>query len=114
MQEAWLLFDNVALRHAAENPNGKQKLQLPVLSRLEDLPDPKQILEQLLIEACGLPARRIDKGDIKRWTHRLPSLIDDYAPLRALSAFRQLEADVIEIVRQQGWNGFQHDSVRDN
>ena len=104
MQEAWLLFDKAALFHAAENPNGKHKLQMPTLARLEDLPDPKQILEQLLIEACGLPTRRVGKGDIKRWAHRLPGLIDDFAPLRALSAFRILEADLIQIIHQQGWN----------
>src|SRR5262249_34801620 len=39
MQEAWLLFDEPALRRAAGNPNGRMILQLPHLGELEGLPD---------------------------------------------------------------------------
>jgi hypothetical protein len=54
MTEAWLLFDETALRRAAANPNGKHPLQLPDLTKLEDKPDPKELLYKLLGEASGL------------------------------------------------------------
>ena len=53
MQEAWLLFDENAIRRAAGNPSGKVPLQLPALHGCEDLPDPKRLLHYLLEEASG-------------------------------------------------------------
>ena len=43
MQEAWLLFDEAALRKAAGNPRGRQPLQLPDIRKLEQLPDPLDV-----------------------------------------------------------------------
>ncbi len=59
MQEAWLLIDEFALRKAAGNPRGRQRLDIPEPKKLEDLPDPKQILHDLLREASGLRGRRL-------------------------------------------------------
>ena len=54
MQEAWLLFDEQAIRWAAGNKNGKMPLKLPSLKSIENLPDPKEVLNDLLREASGL------------------------------------------------------------
>jgi hypothetical protein len=48
MQEAWLLFDEIALRNSAGNPRGHQQLQLPDITKVEQLADPKEILHNLL------------------------------------------------------------------
>ncbi len=41
MTEAWLLTDEAAIRRAADNPQGKVDLAVPVARQLESLPDPK-------------------------------------------------------------------------
>ena len=104
MQEAWLLFDEAALRTAAGNPLGRQPLALPRTADLEHLPDPKRILHDLIREASGLHGRRRKRVPVSFYAGRVAELIDDFAPLRALSAFQALEADIVEVVSREGWN----------
>jgi hypothetical protein len=89
MTEAWLLFDEPAIRRAAGNPNGRMTIGIPRLRQVEDLPDPKNTLRDLLRTASGLTGRRLQ--NFKVMPRRVASLIDDFSPLRALSAFQQLE-----------------------
>lgn len=103
MQEAWLLFDEVALRKAAGNPHGRQPLQLPDIRKLEQLPDPKDILYGLLCEASELTGRRLKQFSVNERVHRLAELIDDFSPLRALSAFQLLETEIKQVIKTQGW-----------
>ena len=103
MTEAWLLLDEVALRRASGNPNGQQPLQLPPMIQLEQLPDPKRVLYQLLSEASGLGERRKKRFSVNTRTHRIAEFIGDFSPLRALSAFRALESDVATVVTAKGW-----------
>ncbi|MHC5727200.1 MAG: hypothetical protein ACYTXY_24300 [Nostoc sp.] len=103
MQEAWLLFDEAALRKAAGNPSGRQPLQLPDICRLEQLPDPKDILYRLLCEASGLTGRRLKQFSVNERVHRLAELIDDFSPLRALSAFQLLETEIQQVIETQDW-----------
>ncbi|MBD2567276.1 DUF4276 family protein [Anabaena lutea] len=110
MLEAWLLFDNLRLREAADNPRGRQTLQLPNIHTVEQLSDPKEVLYQLLREASGLNGRRLDKFRVNERIHRLADLIDDFSPLRALSAFQELEAEIQQVVEIQGWNSYSEDS----
>lgn len=113
MQEAWLLIDEAALRRAAGNPAGRQPLNMPDVARLEDLPDPKQLLHELLRDASGLHGRRRlrhFKRDVGSRVHRLAEKIDDFSPLRELPAFRRVERQVAEY-RQRGVPGL-IDSLR--
>lgn len=105
MTEAWLLFDIAALRKAASNPNGKIELQLPDVRRLEYEPDPKRVLHQLLRQASGLSSRRLKgKGfSASDCTHRVSELINDFSPLRILSAFQALESEIEDVLEKQGW-----------
>ncbi len=103
MQEAWLLFDEVALRKAAGNPRGRMSLQLPDISKIEQLPDPKDTLHGLLRQASGLAGRRLQKLSVYELVHRIAELIEDFSPLRNLPAFNALEAKIQEIIEQQGW-----------
>lgn len=103
MMEAWLLFDETALRRAAANPNGKHPLQLPDLTKLEDKPDPKELLYKLLSEASGLGSHRRKKLRVEELVHRVAEFIDDFASLRAMPAFKALEDELKQVIQEQGW-----------
>ena len=104
MQEAWLLIDEAALRHAAGNPNGREPLNLPSVETLEALPDLKQILHDLLRQASGLRGRRLRSFSERLSGHRVAELIEDFDPLYRLTAFQRLAADVERTVTEQGWS----------
>jgi len=103
MTEAWLLFDDCALRKAASNPNGSIALQLPDIKRLEDEPDPKDVLYKILRKASGLSSRRLKRFSASDCTYRVSELIDDFSPLRILPAFAALESEIKDVIKQQGW-----------
>jgi hypothetical protein len=94
MQEAWFLFDETAIRRAAGNPNGRDPLYLPTVRDLERIDDPKNLLFEALRAASGLGPRRLARFNVRQAAHRLAELIDDYSPLRELSAFAAFESDV--------------------
>jgi len=104
MQEAWLLFDEKAIRRAAGNPLGRQSLQFPPIAKLEQLPDPKNILHELLREASGLKGRRRKRIPTNKHARRVAEFIEDFSALRTLSAFKALEIDIQIMIEQQKWN----------
>jgi hypothetical protein len=103
MTEAWLLFDEIALRKAASNPNGKIALQLPKLKQIECDPDPKKVLHNLLRQASELSPGRLRKFSVHDRVHRVAELIDDFSALRVLPAFTSLESEIEDVIQQQGW-----------
>jgi hypothetical protein len=103
MTEAWLLTDEQAIRRASGNPNGRVPLDVPPLARLESLPDPKLELHRLLRVASELKGRRLRRLDESSAVHRIAETTEDFSPLRNLSAFADLEAElrrVYPIARQ--------------
>jgi len=104
MMEAWLLFSESAVRRAAGNPNGKVALDLPRPSTVENMPDPKATMFELLREASGLRGRRRKRFVTAGSARRIADFLDDFAPLRGVPAFDALEADVANMVKSQGWN----------
>ncbi len=98
MMEAWLLFDESSLRRAAGNPGGRAELHLPSLSQIENLLDPKNTLYDLFRAASGLSGRRLKQFRPQQYVHRLAEQIDDFSPLRCLSAFQALEQDIARVV----------------
>ena len=102
MTEAWLLFDETSIRLAAGNPNGRNPLDMPELSLIEQMPDPKSVLLQILREASGLSGRRLKKFNTYECRIRITELVSDFSPLRQLSAFQRLEKDVFAL-KQNGW-----------
>ena len=98
MQEAWLLIDEAALRKAAGNPNGTQPLAMPDVQRLEELPDPKQLIRELLRQASELQGRRLERFNWRSSAHRVAEMIDDFSPLYGLAAFQRLAAEVERVV----------------
>ena len=104
MTEAWLLFDESALRRAAGNPNGKMPLDLPRIADLEKVPDPKAVLRGLLLNASGLHGQRLKKHSTVGGARRVAELLDDFSPLRGLAAFAALEADIAAVIRANDWD----------
>lgn len=97
MTEAWFLISKDAIRSAAGNPNGKIQLDLPNVTRLESLPDPKLELKNLLERASELNPRRLRKFHPLKRMHNLADHIEDFAPLRRLKSFSELESAIRDL-----------------
>lgn len=105
MQEAWLLFDETAIRKAAGNPNGAQPLNLPETRMVESVPDPKGILHNLLRSASGHASkRRLQRLPISRFAFQITEYTATFAPLRSLAAFSALEKDLLKVIKTRGWD----------
>jgi len=99
MSEAWLMSDESAIRKAAGNKNGQNKLGLPSRRRWEDRPDPKADLERALMNATGRPARRQGRVDIPRQRLLVAEYTDDFSGLRGVPSFDFFEAQLVEKLR---------------
>ena len=98
MQEAWLLIEEQAIRHAAGNPNGKVALQLPLIKNIETDPNPKQTLYNLLEQASELSGRRLKQFRAQQKTFQIALTISNFSVLRNLSAFQRLENELQSFV----------------
>lgn len=94
MTEAWLLVSERALRGASGNPNGRIPLQFPSWRDLEKIPDPKSILQTLLIEASGLTGRKRKKFNFSLQRARIPDFLDDWETLLSLSSAKTLYDEI--------------------
>lgn len=103
MQEAWLLFDETAIKHAAGNRHYRESLRLPTLQNLEDVANPKEELHQRLKQACQLSGRRLQNFPVHQHAQRVAEFIEDFAPLRALPAFKTLEQDIRLAIQEHHW-----------
>lgn len=104
MQEAWLLFDEPAINRAAGNSSNRQSLDLPRINQLETLPNPKVELYDRLKLASNRKGRHLRKFQVNEHARHVTQFIQDFSPLRALSAFDALESELQRIIEQQGWN----------
>ncbi len=98
MTEAWLLFDEAAVRRASGCPNGTMPLALPSVKKVEALPDPKDVLYASMREASGLKGRR--RAEFEPNIHRVAELIDDFAPLWALPSFQAMDESLCAALLQ--------------
>jgi hypothetical protein len=103
MTEAWLLIDESSIRRAAGNPNGKEPLHLPEVSKIEQIPNPKEVLFNKLRKASGLSGRHLKSFDLLGSRIRVSDLVEDFSPLRKLMAFQRLEND-IRLLKKEIWN----------
>ncbi|MBN1199575.1 MAG: DUF4276 family protein [Bacteroidales bacterium] len=87
MTEAWLLLDQSAIKSAAGNPGSKSKLELPRKGVLEDLSNPKKLLQDLIKEASNLSGRRLKKLDVGHCIQLIPHFMEDFSPLFELPSY---------------------------
>lgn len=90
MTEAWLLISESALRSASGNPGGRKPLSLPPVSKLESVADPKQLLQDLLLEASELTGRRRKKFSFPEVRARIPDFLEDFETLLRLPSAKEL------------------------
>jgi len=102
MLEAWLCFNEDAIRKASGNPNGRVPLELPALKRVKSRPDPKRDLREALLTASELPGRRRKKFDTTAAFWRIVDCIDDFSPLRDLPSFQAFERSIMSL-KDNGW-----------
>lgn len=98
--EAWLMVDEAAIRNVVGRPKGEDPLGLPPLRTVESLANPKERLQQALLAAAEDTGRRRDRTKRQFSLHRsllLQRLRID-GPVRELSAWKQLESDVADLV----------------
>ena len=98
MTEAWFLFDVLAIRNAAGNPNGTGDLNLPKVQVVEKLSDPKALLHDALKNASGRTGRHLKTFNVYESYQRLGSTIRDFSPLRQLEAFRAFESNLLSVI----------------
>lgn len=103
MQEAWLLFDEAAIKHSAGNHNYRDSLNLPLLHQLEHLANPKEELYNRLKQACQLNGRRLRNFPVQQHAQRVLEFVDDFSVLRSLSAFSALEGDIQSTIQAHRW-----------
>ncbi len=103
MMESWLMVDKEAIKKAAGNRNYKGNIDLPPLSKIESLSDPKAKLHEILCTTSGLTGRRLKvftANDLQYAVHLVAENISDFSPLRQLPAFREFEKELTEKVNQ--------------
>ena len=96
MSEAWLLIDGDAIARAADS---RVTVSVPRLNTLEQIADPKTVLETLLFGAAGSPTGRRAKkfkDSLAKRRVNLASLIKDYSPLESLEAFRRFQSSLAD------------------
>ena len=92
MSEAWLLIDGTAIAKAAGKPAAH--VPIPDVFRIENIPNPKGVLDELLVEAAGAPTGRRGrnfKRSIAAHRANVAEYITDYSPLENLPAFRSFQ-----------------------
>ena len=104
MQETWLLIDEAAIKSAAGNRRYAGQLGLPPLRRLEQIPDPKSRLSELLRQASDLNRRRQRNFRVAKHARRVTEFIEDFSPLRKLRAFVALEEEVSSAIQSNSWH----------
>ncbi|MCF7675087.1 MAG: hypothetical protein K9N23_18480 [Akkermansiaceae bacterium] len=97
MTEAWLLVSEQALRHAAGNPNGRVPLCLPALQDVESVPDPKSVLQDLLVRASELSGRRKKKFSFPEHRARIPDFFQDWEMLLGIPSVKAVHDNIASL-----------------
>ncbi|WP_132980417.1 MULTISPECIES: DUF4276 family protein [Pigmentiphaga] len=98
MTESWLLLDELAIRSAAGNPDGRIPLKLPKAVAVEELADPKGKLFESLATAAEVTGRHRRRFSPEAARHRVAEIFDP-GMLRQLASFQFAEDQVKEFFR---------------
>ncbi len=97
MSEAWLLIDADAIRRAADNPSSQAVIDLPRPRDLEEVANPKNMLQELLIQTSEFRGRRREKfrRDLAWRCQRVAEFIPDFSDLLQLPAFAAFHRETL-------------------
>jgi hypothetical protein len=105
MTEAWLLLDEVEIRRVAGRPASTVALGLPKARAVEQVADPKALLQQTLLKA-GNPTGRRRREQFKRdfGAHRalLLQRLDIDGPVTHLESWQRLKQDIAHAMDRLG------------
>ncbi|MFA7233248.1 MAG: hypothetical protein WC076_03965 [Terrimicrobiaceae bacterium] len=97
MTESWLLISEAAIRGASGNPGGRIALQVPAIRNLEGIPDPKEVLKNLLIAASELKGRRRKKFHFPEHRARVPDFIEDWSVILQIPSAARVYDDIASL-----------------
>lgn len=105
--EAWLLADESALREVVGNPKGRAPLSLPGVGQIESRANPKELLEQVLLEASEKRGRQLKRVRRRFGALRATLLqrLDPDGPVSQLSSWQALIHDIARAIREFGSDG---------
>lgn len=94
--EAWLLLDERAIRRASGRPRGRGTLPLPAPNHVENIANPKELLDRAIIIASEATGRRLSglKSRIPRVRGQLLGELRPNGPLLLLRSWLRLKTDV--------------------
>ncbi|MDE3721085.1 hypothetical protein PWG71_06770 [Nocardiopsis sp. N85] len=105
MTEAWLLVDETAIRKVAANPNGRCRLNIPPLHKIESVPDPKAELKRVLADASELSGRKLKQFNLRFSENRRQLLqrLDPSGPVSRLSSWKDFVTDMERGLSELGY-----------
>lgn len=101
MTESWLLLDEATIRRAAGNFSSVNPIDLPPPGRVEQISDPKAMLENALLQARGNRGRRRrkDRQDFPRLHRQLLQRLPPGGPLEHAPSWARFRDDTIAAVQ---------------
>ena len=101
MTEAWLLLDEIAIRNAVRNPNGRTRLALPTPALAERMANPKAAFETSLLDASEKRRRR--RREVQHDLPRLRRVLLENLPvsgqLEQLESWARFRDDIISALQ---------------
>ena len=98
MTEAWLLLNECEIRRVAGKPGGRDNLGLPVVQKIESIPDPKKFLKEILLRAGSPKGTRRKKNFKNNFGEHRRQLIENLparGPLEYLDSWVRFRKDTI-------------------
>jgi hypothetical protein len=105
MTEAWFLFDEAAIRFAADRPDGRKRLYLPTHQEAQRQSDPKKTLEEALVTAAEVTGRRLQdfRRRIREKKHIVATRIEDFSPLKHHASYVAFEGHLKNVLEANNW-----------
>lgn len=94
MMESWLLFDLEAIKKAAGNRKFAGNVELPKMKDIENKPNTKLYLHNILKRVSCKKGRSLDKFNLNYAVHLIAENIEDFSKLRELSSFIEFQNDL--------------------
>lgn len=98
--EAWLLLDEDAIRRVVSKPRGTIPLDLPNARNVEEVVNPKEYLQQILLQASEATGRRLQKCRRNFGIHRkmLLERLSADGPLYAIPSWRRMHDELCKVI----------------
>lgn len=102
--EAWLLLDEAEIRRVARKPKGNVRLNLPRPHQVENIANPKERLQAILIDASEASGKRLEriKRDFSNQRTFLIRRLPVDGPLSYVPSWARMRDDIQRIIQEHG------------